>query len=676
MANEERAKALFDNILAETKRPTVAGKTFEYDIFKKYDTQSDTFVDTAVVKQKSSLDVTDNASKRQLRGQTIVTAHQHYLEKTSSYWRKWKSDNDALENLSMLKVKSSPVKKKKSKMRSGRVKNGKLCSFPKQGSIIPSPFPVNGPTSVKYLMKSTQGRTFGGLPSNDGLVLSYDYGSTGSHVSSGGYGSMSSSSIQRPKTIPPIAANCNTPLDADQYLRPSVGNKFQISKRFPEQKDDSNPPRTDDAAPSVELAIAASKKIEPTNLPPYSGKFMIAQRDPPLPGNQPRGPGEYALPTFIDEARRQNKGALFYTHKNNEKDIINHPLQLNKHNQYLDLTPAQYCKEVTFGFGCNMHEHVLYGMCLDGKCGKRAFYENIMLHHADDARMRGDPDERDRLHLVKELHDLKKETKLMERDIHREDYVHIGSSDEEMKNMNGQGSGDDVIDNSASLTPLHVAAHRSDLETIEIMGSQEFDIDAVESTYGRTAVHIAVIRNNQDALKKILDVFHGRIDLNIQDKNGDLPLHLACRSGVELLVEYLCDFDANPVHAKNKKGKYPVDYARTHKTYQILHLTEEKQSAEKELKNLQDIQQKMTTGVVDPDDYIDKQKEDIVVTDVGTKLVADKIYIPTFKELEKKDLWNNRPNRSQVMNLEQKLAAIDASMASGNDDDDDDDDEY
>ena len=59
MANEERAKALFDNILAETKRPTVAGKTFEYDIFKKYDTQSDTFVDTAVVKQKSSLVIFD-----------------------------------------------------------------------------------------------------------------------------------------------------------------------------------------------------------------------------------------------------------------------------------------------------------------------------------------------------------------------------------------------------------------------------------------------------------------------------------------------------------------------------------------------------------------------------------------------------------------------------------------
>ena len=168
MANEERAKALFDNILAETKRPTVAGKTFEYDIFKKYDTQSDTFVDTAVVKQKSSLDVTDNASKRQLRGQTIVTAHQHYLEKTSSYWRKWKSDNDALENLSMLKVKSSPVKKKKSKMRSGRVKNGKLCSFPKQGSIIPSPFPVNGPTSVKYLTK------FSVLSGVSGLSLEND----------------------------------------------------------------------------------------------------------------------------------------------------------------------------------------------------------------------------------------------------------------------------------------------------------------------------------------------------------------------------------------------------------------------------------------------------------------------------------------------------------------------
>ena len=176
--------------------------------------------------------------------------------------------------------------------------------------------------------------------------------------------------------------------------------------------------------------------------------------------------------------------------------MVNCPKKVSKHNNFMDLTPAQYCKEVSFGFGCNVHEHILYGMCLDGMCGKRAFYENIMLHHADNPRMRGDREERERLDLLKELHVLEKETKLMEKDVRREDY--IGSSDEETQSMGEQ-------DNSASLTPLHVAAHKSDLETIKTMGRQEFDINAVESTHGRTAVHIAVVRNNQDALKMILD---------------------------------------------------------------------------------------------------------------------------------------------------------------------------
>ena len=648
MANEERAKALYDTILAETKRPTVAGKTFEYDIFKKYDTQRDLFIDTAIDKQKNSLDVTENATNRQLTGQTIVTAHQHYLEKTSSYWRKWKSDNDILEYMSMMKVKSPPIKKKKPKLRSKRV-NGKVYSFPREGSSIPNPFPINGPTSVKCLMKLTEGRRYGGLPSKDRLMAVEEYtdnvGSSSVMNASSGYGMMSSSSRQRPKAILPVAADSDTPLDADKFLRPNIGNKFQISRRFSDLKKE--------VSSQPEARISADS--EPTStIPPYSGKFLIAKRDPPLPGNQPRGPGEYPLSSFVDEAKRENKGALIYSRSRDEKDMIHHPTKLNKHNNYLDLTPAQYCKEVSFGFGCNMHEHIQYGMCLDGMCGKRAFYENIMLHHADNPRMRGDRQERERQHLLKELAELKTETKLMEKDIRREDY--IGSSDEEMDNSTGH-------DNSSSLTPLHVAAHRSDLETIKIMGTQEFDIDAIESTHGRTAVHIAIIRNNQDALKMILDVFKGRIDLNVQDNNGDTPLHLACRSGVELMVEYLCDFNANPVHAKNKMGKWPVDYARTHKTYQVLHLTEEKQKAEKELYDIQETRQKIATGVIDIDDLDYNNTTEKKVTQIGTKLVADKVDVPTFKELQRKDLWNKRPNRSKVLTLQQQLAAFEASMS-------------
>ena len=115
------------------------------------------------------------------------------------------------------------------------------------------------------------------------------------------------------------------------------------------------------------------------------------------------------------------------------------------------------------------------------------------------------------------------------------------------------------------------------------------------------------------------------------------------------------------MHAKNNLGKWPVDYARTHKTYQVLHLTEEKQKAEQELRDVQEIRQKVSTGALDPDD-ISEDASEKQVTSVGTKLVADKEYVPTFKELDKKDLWNKRPNRSQVMTLQQKLATLEATM--------------
>merc|ERR1711916_106005 len=99
-------------------------------------------------------------------------------------------------------------------------------------------------------------------------------------------------------------------------------------------------------------------------------------------------------------------------------------------------------------------------------------------------------------------------------------------------------------------------------------------------------------------------------------------------------------------------GKWPVDYARTHKTYQVLHLTE------KELYDIQETRQKIATGVIDID-YLDyNNTTEKKVTQIGTKLVADKVDVPTFKELQRKDLWNKRPNRSKVLTLQQQLAAF------------------
>lgn len=34
-------------------------------------------------------------------------------------------------------------------------------------------------------------------------------------------------------------------------------------------------------------------------------------------------------------------------------------------------------QKVVFGYGCNFEEHKKYGLCLDGKCGRRGKWEDV-----------------------------------------------------------------------------------------------------------------------------------------------------------------------------------------------------------------------------------------------------------------------------------------------------------
>jgi hypothetical protein len=43
--------------------------------------------------------------------------------------------------------------------------------------------------------------------------------------------------------------------------------------------------------------------------------------------------------------------------------------------------------QAVFGYGCSVEEHVKFGMCLDGQCGRRAKWEDVMLLNQDAARL-------------------------------------------------------------------------------------------------------------------------------------------------------------------------------------------------------------------------------------------------------------------------------------------------
>ena len=70
------------------------------------------------------------------------------------------------------------------------------------------------------------------------------------------------------------------------------------------------------------------------------------------------------------------------------------------------------------------------------------------------------------------------------------------------------------------------------------------------------AITLGDIKLTEDLLKKT--------NPNVQDKEGNTPLHIASKKGYEKIVELLIEYGANP-NAINRKGKNPLDLAYDNK---------------------------------------------------------------------------------------------------------------
>lgn len=55
-----------------------------------------------------------------------------------------------------------------------------------------------------------------------------------------------------------------------------------------------------------------------------------------------------------------------------------------------NLNNMEFVGKAVFAYGCNMHEHAIYGMCLDGMCGKRGQWEETLQLQNDENRLVGD----------------------------------------------------------------------------------------------------------------------------------------------------------------------------------------------------------------------------------------------------------------------------------------------
>lgn len=108
----------------------------------------------------------------------------------------------------------------------------------------------------------------------------------------------------------------------------------------------------------------------------------------------------------------------------------------------------------------------------------------------------------------------------------------------------------DCLETSNGWTPLHVAAHGSELEIVRLLLANNANPMSLDNE-GRTPLHLAASLY-PDVVQQL--ILTGDIDLDAQTKDGKTPLHMAAESNRVDLVMLLLDAGADPT-IKDRENK-------------------------------------------------------------------------------------------------------------------------
>ncbi|KAG6684201.1 hypothetical protein I3842_12G051000 [Carya illinoinensis] len=113
--------------------------------------------------------------------------------------------------------------------------------------------------------------------------------------------------------------------------------------------------------------------------------------------------------------------------------------------------------------------------------------------------------------------------------------------------------------NDAGETPLYIAVERNYIElAMEILNT--CNSPAYDGPLGRTALHAAIIQDNRETIKAILERFGG--DLTKQaDQEGWTSLHLAAYSNRWGSTQLLLEHDSQLAYMKDKEGRTALHIA-------------------------------------------------------------------------------------------------------------------
>ena len=122
--------------------------------------------------------------------------------------------------------------------------------------------------------------------------------------------------------------------------------------------------------------------------------------------------------------------------------------------------------------------------------------------------------------------------------------------------------------NEKLITDFLKAAETGDTEKlIYLLESSDMDINAANDE-GRTALHMASISHNIEALELLLEY---NPNVNAQDEDGATPLHFAVKGNMLPLevIELLLEHGADP-HIKNEGGVVPSELTSNQKIKELL----------------------------------------------------------------------------------------------------------